>query len=61
MLTLNMVSIIIAICNISALEDTKGKWTELPNVEKYRRECRIYYYDCVSKLKTIPQCDKEKK
>lgn len=49
MLDLKILTMIISLCKISALEDKKSKWTELQNVEKYQLECRIWYMDCVKK------------
>ena len=40
---------IISLCNVSALEDNGSKWTELAKVEKYQKECRVYYIDCYEK------------
>lgn len=49
MLDMAILTFIVSLCQISALEDNKSKWTELKNVEKYQLECRIWYMDCVEK------------
>jgi len=49
MLSLQTLTLIVSLCQISALEDNKSKWTELKNVEKYQLECRVWYMDCIKK------------
>jgi hypothetical protein len=49
MISLEILTMIISLCNISALEDNRSKWTELAKVEKYQKECRVYYIDCYEK------------
>ena len=47
MLKIEILNIIIAICNVTSLETNSSKWTELRDVAKYRKECRVKFYDCL--------------
>ena len=47
-MSLEVLRVIISLCAINSLEDTKGKWTELPVIERYQKECRVWYIDCYS-------------
>jgi len=53
MISLEILTMIISLCNVSALEDrskvSRAKWTELAKVEKYQKECRVSYMDCYIK------------
>lgn len=49
MISLEILTMIISLCNVSALEDNGSKWTELAKVEKYQKECRVSYMDCYIK------------
>ena len=49
MISLEILTMIISLCSISALEDNISKWTELAKVEKYQKECRVSYMDCYIK------------
>lgn len=53
MIDLEILKIIIMLCSINALEDSKGSWTELPKIEKYQKECRVWYIDCYKKATGI--------
>lgn len=46
MIKLKVLKMIIMLCAVNSLEDTHGKWTELHNIEKYQRDCRVWYIDC---------------
>ena len=49
MISLEILTMIISLCNVSALKDNGNKWTELAKVEKYQKECRVSYMDCYIK------------
>lgn len=49
MLDFKILTMIISLCQITSVEDNKSKWTELKNVEKYQKECRVWYMDCIEK------------
>jgi hypothetical protein len=59
-MTLEMLRLIIAICAVNSLEDKRGNWTEYDKLEKYQRECRVYYYDCL-KEKNLETCDRQRR
>lgn len=40
-MSLEVLKIIVMLCNINSLEDRKSRWTELQVVEKYQRDCRV--------------------
>lgn len=44
-----LLAMVISLCSIQALEDQKSKWTELQVVEKYRKDCVVWYIDCIDK------------
>jgi hypothetical protein len=60
MVTLEVLTLIISLCGITALEDNRSKWTELQNVEKYQNKCRVYYIDCHKKQEKLYKTDAEK-
>lgn len=49
MISLEILTMIISLCNVSATKDIGNKWTELAKVEKYQKECRVSYMDCYIK------------
>ena len=49
-MSIEILRLIISLCAINSLEDTKGKWTELPVIERYQKECRVWYIDCYKKV-----------
>ena len=65
-----ILAMVISLCNIQSLEDVRGKWTKLQAVERYQKECRIWYIDCLKKGKNsglhgdsiegLVQCIKER-
>lgn len=59
-MTLEILKVIISLCAINALEDTKGKWTELDKIEKYQKDCRVWYIRCYEGKNIGPPSDKIK-
>ena len=49
MISLEILTMIISLCSISALEDNRSKWNELAKVENYQKQCRVSYIDCYIK------------
>jgi hypothetical protein len=48
-MTVEILALIVSLCRITSVEDNKSNWTELKNVEKYQKECRVWYIDCFNK------------
>lgn len=68
MASLKILTMIISLCQITSVEDNKSSWTELQKVERYQRDCRVWYIDCYEKNfltiniseKNIAKCMRER-
>jgi hypothetical protein len=52
-MTVKILALIVSLCQITSVEDNKSNWTELKNVEKYQKECRVWYINCYKKATGI--------
>jgi len=59
-MTLEILTLITMLCNVTALEDKKSNWTELKYVENYQKKCRVYYLDCYKKQEKMYRTASEK-
>jgi hypothetical protein len=62
-MSFEVLKLIIMMCSINALEDSRSNWTELPKIEKYQRNCRVWYIDCYKRKEgndRLIQCIKER-
>ena len=65
-MTVEILSAIIVICGVNAIEDNKSDWMEFKKMQKLQKECRVYYYNCMGPSRLwstgkLTKCDKEKK
>lgn len=44
---IELIKTIALLCSVASLENTKGGWTELPDVSQYQLNCQKYYLNCV--------------
>ena len=62
MITAEILTLMVSLCQVSSLEDTRGKWAKLQETAKFQHECLIEYISCYEKNSgNIIQCIKVRK